>query len=331
MCETSLVQYDRSRSLYFQPVFGSRREALVWFGLPADDELLENVLEYSIHARRRGHRIGFLWERTGHEDPLNGRADLYDQLYSAADVVFVLNLDDLALLRSHGIGGKTTLIGTAVDTRHEFLPADAMGRAAARSALGISTDAVVALFLGRLVPRKGAGTLAQIWHDSVAGRSPRGVLLVVGSGYDRPDSEEEELKDRASRVPTIRFVHHDLHHSRLPYYYSADFYVSLASHEGEPAALVEAMACGLPAVVTDIAGHRRLVVNGRTGYLVQVGDHLAMGQSLTQLMTDDAIRHSMARSARAYVVRRRDIRILARRFLRAILADRGESLGDAIN
>ena len=78
-------------------------------------------------------------------------------------------------------------------------------------------------------------------------------------------------------------------------YRSAWVLASASSHEGWGMSITEAAACGTPAVVTDIAGHRDAVEAGRTGILCP--DPLALGPALVSLLTDDERRRSMSQQA----------------------------------
>jgi glycosyltransferase involved in cell wall biosynthesis len=88
--------------------------------------------------------------------------------------------------------------------------------------------------------------------------------LIVGRG---PLEDELRAKSRELGLSeSVRFL--GFSEDVRPYLETADVYVSASEKEGLPLALVEAMACGLPTVVTDISGHSEAVLQGRTGFLV---------------------------------------------------------------
>lgn len=76
----------------------------------------------------------------------------------------------------------------------------------------------------------------------------------------------------------------------------------LPSHsEGLSNALLEAMACGLPCVATDVGGNAELIENGRTGFLVSPGNDGAAGERILQLLRDPGMRRSMGLAGRGIV------------------------------
>ncbi len=74
--------------------------------------------------------------------------------------------------------------------------------------------------------------------------------------------------------------------------------------EGVSNTILEAMACGLPVVATDVGGNAELVSSGRTGLVVPAGDAEAMARALASLAGDPARAAAMGREGRAEVLRR---------------------------
>lgn len=85
------------------------------------------------------------------------------------------------------------------------------------------------------------------------------------------------------------------------YFYLADVYVSSALSDGTSVSLLEAMACGLPAVVTDNCGNREWVKPGQNGWLVAPGDHAGLAGALDEALADPLRREEMKRTNIALV------------------------------
>jgi glycosyltransferase involved in cell wall biosynthesis len=173
--------------------------------------------------------------------------------------------------------------------------------AKARSELGIASDALVVLWHGRVdIHRKGLDVLVDAWWrlpESYDGR--RLHLILVGTG-----SDAEQLRQRIADASLTR-VHwideYVLNRPRLQRYLSAaDVYVFPSRHEGFPIAPIEAMACSLPIIATDVPGIRDILENGEAsgGLVVPQGDAEALAVALNRVLTDDALRTHLGRLAR---------------------------------
>lgn len=88
-------------------------------------------------------------------------------------------------------------------------------------------------------------------------------------------------------------------------------YVSTSRWEGMPLAVLEAMAHGLPPVVTDVVGNRDVVAHGVTGMLYAEGDAHAAASALMQLADTPDLRAGLAGRAREHVRRHHDVRVMA--------------------
>jgi glycosyltransferase involved in cell wall biosynthesis len=100
-----------------------------------------------------------------------------------------------------------------------------------------------------------------------------------------------------------------------PWYRAADLYVHPARADTFPTTVLEAHACGLPVVASDVGGIPEQVVEGETGHLVPVGDAQAMADAIRGLLADEPRRRSFAFAAR----RRAEQHFDARRMVDAYL------------
>jgi len=145
-------------------------------------------------------------------------------------------------------------------------------------------------YLGRLAPEKHVERLAAL--SDLAGVR----LVVVGDGPER--ARLQHLLPRA--VFTGQLVGDELAAAMA----SLDVFVHPGEHETFCQAVQEALASGVPVVAADQGGPRDLVVNGRTGYLVDVTCFAAgLRAAVTALAQDDLRRH-FSLAARRSVLRR---------------------------
>jgi glycosyltransferase involved in cell wall biosynthesis len=225
---------------------------------------------------------------------------------------------------------RITLLPHGVDTER-FRPADPGERAALRSRLGLP-DGILAVYSGRLLRGKGLETLLEALAQ-VAREVPRLVLVLVGSGEGQALSIEDELRLRSSesrlagRVVFTGRVGHVEDVLR-----ASDLFAFPSVFEALGIALVEAAACGLPAVASRTGGIVDVVEDGRSGRLVAPGDAGAFAGALRGLATDDALRAGMGREARTAALARFDERDGLRRYralFREVTPRRASSLRPA--
>ena len=81
------------------------------------------------------------------------------------------------------------------------------------------------------------------------------------------------------------------------YQQAADIVVSCSKREGLPLNIVEAMLSGNPVVATDNRGHRELIQQGETGYLVNVDDTVTMADKVTGLFQEETKRNDISLKA----------------------------------
>jgi glycosyltransferase involved in cell wall biosynthesis len=164
---------------------------------------------------------------------------------------------------------------------------DAALRAATRRGLGLPDEAVVVIAAGRDDPMKNwPGMLAV----TEAASDPQVWLIAVGEGTERlPASPRRRLLGRRDDMPAL--------------YAAADIFM-LASHfgEGTSVALCEAMACGLPVIVTEV-GDNGAVAAG-AGSVVPPRDGAALAQALATLAGDPALRARAGKAAQAFAADR---------------------------
>ncbi len=146
-------------------------------------------------------------------------------------------------------------------------------RARLRQGLGITADDVVLLFVGRLSFHAKAHPLPfYIAAETAARRTGRRVHLIQ-AGWFANDAIEKEFRDGArSLCPSVNAIYLDGRDSdvRRRIWRAADVFVSLSDNIQETFGLtpVEAMAAGLPVVVSDWNGYRETVKNGTHGFTI---------------------------------------------------------------
>jgi glycosyltransferase involved in cell wall biosynthesis len=211
-------------------------------------------------------------------------------------------------------------IGNPVDTR-VWRPRDA---GAARRELGIPADARVVAWHGRVaMHHKGLDVLLDAWKMVADGHGDVRLLL-VGSGQDSAELDRRIADDRLQGIVRVdRYVHDPEELSRC--LSAADVYAFASRHEGFAVAPLEAMACGLPIVATDVAGVRDLLPGGAQsgGIVVRSEDPAALAAGLTQLLDDESLRRDFGGRARATVQQEFSLEAVGARLRTVLCGDEG--------
>ena len=154
------------------------------------------------------------------------------------------------------------------------------------------------LYVGNLTQgaaHKAFDVLLEAWAQ-VASVRPNARLCIAGAGDAAP---WQALAERLGCAASIHFAGYVDDVDDL--YRQAALLVLPSCREGMSNALLEALAMGLPAVVSDIPGNRELVADGVNGRVVPVGDAEALAQALLELHGDSEARRRMGAAAREHV------------------------------
>jgi glycosyltransferase involved in cell wall biosynthesis len=155
-----------------------------------------------------------------------------------------------------------------------------------REKLGVTKDACVALTVRRLVYKNGIDTLIES-ANIVIKKNPRLVFVVVGKG---PDSGEVQRKIAQLGIQRNFKLAGFVSDEDLPLYYNtADFFVLPSkSGEGLPLVLLEAMACGLPVIATNVGGTSE-VLNEEYGKMVRPNNPVALADAILEFSSKDLL------------------------------------------
>jgi len=142
-----------------------------------------------------------------------------------------------------------------------------------RAETGDAPPAWRAVSVGRLVPVKGMDRLLRAWAHVQAER-PGARLAIVGDGPER--AALEAMIDDMGLAGSVELAGWQ---DPVPYLAAAECFVLLSRNEGMGRAVVEAMAAGLPCIVSDVCGLAELV-DVSVGEVVDADDAPAVAQAL---------------------------------------------------
>jgi glycosyltransferase involved in cell wall biosynthesis len=177
------------------------------------------------------------------------------------------------------VSDKIRVIGNGIDVV-KFYP---LAKTVARAELAIPKNAKVLVSVGALVDRKGFHRVIEIL-PALAARYPELIYLIVGGdspeGYIR-ERLEQQIKTLGLEK-NVRFLGaYPSEQLKLPLS-AADLFVLATANEGWANVFLEAMACGLPVITTEVGGNIEVVNAPEFGTVVPFGDSAALLAALLQ-------------------------------------------------
>jgi glycosyltransferase involved in cell wall biosynthesis len=173
----------------------------------------------------------------------------------------------------------------------KFHPINREHKILLRKQLGLPEDQLV-VFMGRLEKEKRVDQLIQVWPD-VRKQRPDTSLLILGNG-----SQAEKLKGMASKGILFGGSVADV----VPYLQTADLFVLPSISEGLSNALLEALAAGLPVLVTPTGGTTDIVRHKTSGWLIHNFNSQSLLEGMLEFLGDRSLMESCAVEGRNYVV-----------------------------
>jgi len=237
------------------------------------------------------HTLGHVKAAGGDPEP-DHRIEAEQAVIGCADAVLAntrAEVDELVGL--YGADpARVDVVPPGVD--HAFFsPGD---RAGARAALGLDDHPVI-LFVGRIQPLKGLDVsvraLARLEHDDAL------LLAVGGTSGPAGAAHLADVMAEAERLGVddrIRFVDAQPHHLLSTYYRAADVVHVPSRSESFGLVALEAAACGTPVIATAVGGLQTLVVDHRSGFLVDGRDPAVWAATTDRLLRDPVLAERFA-------------------------------------
>ena len=251
--------------------------------------------DLSIYPAIRKDATAYNWQR---------KAEIYrmSRLYVVTPCRWLMDKVEESMLKPGIVASKVIPNGVDLGVFH---PAD---RAEARRELGLPHGAKILLFAAN-------GIKKNIWKDYRTLQSALEMIAKTGTKVLCIALGEAAPPERIGDIE-IRFIPYQKDPQRVArYYQAADLYLHPARAETFPSTILEALACGIPVVASAVGGIPEQIVEGRTGFLVPVGDARAMAGRVLELLEDEELRLRMAREAAEDAARRFGLERMASEYL----------------
>ena len=260
---------------------------------------LWNADVYAAAAKRRGGTFALICSERGDRSlrgplsPLRRRIDRYLP-FRQADLFAANSEYGRELLVARGVPReRTRVVRNGIDIR----AIDAVAAAELRWQYGWSDDAVVIGTVSRLIDYKGIDVLI----DAMVALRSRDDLrcVIVGDGPHRKALERRVRRHHLQE----RVVFAGMQRSPESFTKAFDIFVlpTLISTEHCSNAIIEAMACAKPVIASRVGGNPELVIEGRTGLLVNPDSSTGLALAMKRLADDPDLRFRMGEASRTRI------------------------------
>ena len=204
-------------------------------------------------------------------------------------VMLFQNPDDRAVFIKRGLSAANAPLipGSGVDDQ-KFKPA------VMKHGLGKNKRKLVIGCASRLLRDKGIPEL--IKAAKIVEKNYDIELRVAGDSHlKNPSNCTPQDIEKWSKISSVTFLGNVS--DMVSFWQGCDVAILASHREGFPKALLEAAACGLPLLGTDVPGVREIVVNGYNGLLFAKGDHLDIACKIEKILIDQKLRQSAGKAS----------------------------------
>jgi glycosyltransferase involved in cell wall biosynthesis len=213
---------------------------------------------------------------------------MFDQVQAVSERVRSFSIAEDGISRS-----RVVLLHNGVDL-HEMDRADVF--APSETDLGLQGASHFITSVGNIRPVKGTDILIRT-ASRVCKRFPTAVFLVVGRANDPAYfSAVQQLAESLDLTQNVRFL--GLRNNVPSILKLSDVFVLPSRSEGLSNALLEAMACRLPCVVTDVGGNAEVVEDGKSGFVVPSENPEIAAERIIRLLENRPLARDMGKAAR---------------------------------
>jgi glycosyltransferase EpsD len=220
------------------------------------------------------------------------------QLSRYTDILITINKEDYQLAKTHGFKAKSIeqVHGVGVDTE-KFQPIETNEKVKRRESFGYRADDFLIFYAAEFNRNKNQQLLLKVMH-LLKGVVPRAKLLLAGEGELLEDCKALTEKLHINHMVDFIGFRSDLQ-EWMP---MCDMAVASSLREGLPVNVMEAMACGLPVVAVANRGHRELVEENRTGWVVPCDDPAAFADKIKMLAEYATLKNQLGKHGREAIV-----------------------------
>jgi glycosyltransferase involved in cell wall biosynthesis len=187
-----------------------------------------------------------------------------------------------------------------------------------RCELGLPPDRLISIFVGGLTRRKGVDTLLDCWRR-ISHSYPKVQLILIGPINDQDNKFYDEVsfsvQQRINECETGTVINLGYVEKVEKYLQSADIFVFPSRAEGLPNVLLEAMACGLPSIASNISGIVDVASDRVEALLVEPDNVTQLVRAMECLLESRELREKLGIAARQRVELNFSLESVAQRYI----------------
>lgn len=208
------------------------------------------------------------------------------------DCLITINDEDYNCAKKRLKAKETAKVNGVGYNSDRYFPVSTEEKFALRDKLGYSRDEKLLVYVAEMNLNKNQAMLIRALK--IISEKRNDVRLLI-AGADNFNGEYPKLAKELGIDSKVDFLGHredvnDILHM-------SDIAVGSSYREGLPVNVMEALASGLPVVLSDNRGHRVLGVNGENGYVVKVNDYEAMAQRINEILDDANLYKKLSENA----------------------------------
>lgn len=212
------------------------------------------------------------------------------------DTLITITKEDYRLAKEKFHCQVAHIHGVGVDEKRYF-PVDEEKKRRLRQQMGYGENQKLLLCVGELLPNKNQ-KMAIRAMKYIKEQYPDAVLFIAGNGPEKDNLKAEIMAcDVENNVKMLGYCTH-----LQDYQHIVDVLVSCSYREGLPLNIVEAMLSGTPVIASINRGHKELIQDGETGFLVSANDDKAMADRVLKLLDDEVLAERVGQTACQYAM-----------------------------
>lgn len=214
-------------------------------------------------------------------------------LSSWTKVLITINTEDYERAKKDFKAEKTIYVpGIGIDL--EKIRNVQIDRKEKREELGLVEESVALLSVGELNKNKNHTAVIKAISEL---NNKRIHYYICGKGILKKDLEEECRRLCVENQVHLLGYRKDV----IEIYKACDIYIHPSYREGLPVAVMEAMACGLPCMVSDIRGNRDLIINGKNGICFSLNNQTELKEGITYLIKNHETGNRFVQNCKANI------------------------------